>query len=288
MEFILGALGASGAVCFTNPLEVVKTRFQLQGELKKSGNYKVHYRNFAHALYVFLNGSRLGIFDIAQKKKWLLKKDGNISLAKSALVGAGAGMLGGFLASPLGLLKIHFQSNSAQSIAVGHQHKNIGTIRGLQSLYVQYGVVRGLWRGATGAMVRIGVASAMQLSTMGLMNEALVKHGLLTNDQKVLCTLVSSMLGGILMAVVMAPFDLVSTRLYNQGVDSNGRGILYKSYLECMTKTFKQEGIHGLYKGVFPCYLRLGPHVVLSMTFWDMLRQVEKKVSNRINKPHPH
>jgi hypothetical protein len=120
-----------------------------------------------------------------------------------------------------GQLKIHFQSNSAQSIAVGHQHKNIGTIRGLQSLYVQYGVVRGLWRGATGAMVRIGVASAMQLSTMGLMNEALVKHGLLTNDQKVLCTLVSSMLGGILMAVVMAPFDLVSTRLYNQGRNSD-------------------------------------------------------------------
>lgn len=52
MEFVLGALGASGAVCFTNPLEVVKTRFQLQGELKKTGNYKVHYRNFPHAVYV--------------------------------------------------------------------------------------------------------------------------------------------------------------------------------------------------------------------------------------------
>jgi len=52
MEFVLGALGASGAVCFTNPLEVIKTRFQLQGELKKTGNYKIHYRNFAHALYV--------------------------------------------------------------------------------------------------------------------------------------------------------------------------------------------------------------------------------------------
>lgn len=126
MEFILGALGASGAVCFTNPLEVIKTRFQLQGELKKVGNYKVHYRNFAHAIYVvaknegplalqkgllpsmghqvFLNGTRLGIFDVAQKKKWILKSDGTVSLIKSALVGAGAGMLGGFLGSPLGMV----------------------------------------------------------------------------------------------------------------------------------------------------------------------------------------
>lgn len=126
MEFVCGALGASGAVCFTNPLEVIKTRFQLQGELKKAGNYKVHYKNFAHAIYVvvknegplalqkglmpamghqvLLNGTRLGIFDIAQKKKWLLKKDGTVSLAKSVFVGAGAGMLGGFLGSPLGMV----------------------------------------------------------------------------------------------------------------------------------------------------------------------------------------
>lgn len=114
-------------------------------------------------------------------------------------------------------MKIHFQSSSAQSIAVGHQHKPVGMVRGLYSLYHEYGVVRGLWRGATGAIVRIGVGSAMQLSTMSLINEALVKHGVLTKDQKILSTLVSSMLGGVLMAIVMAPFDLVSTRLYNQG-----------------------------------------------------------------------
>lgn len=126
MEFVLGAMGASGAVCFTNPLEVIKTRFQLQGELKKAGNYKIHYRNFAHAFYVvaknegllalqkgllpamghqvLLNGTRYGIFDIAQKKKWILKDDGTVSLMKSAVVGAGAGMLGGFLGSPLGMV----------------------------------------------------------------------------------------------------------------------------------------------------------------------------------------
>lgn len=128
MEFVLGALGASGAVCITNPLEVIKTRFQLQGELQRTGNYKIHYRNFAHAFYVvaknegmlalqkgltpamghqvLMNGTRLGIFDIAQKKKWLLKEDGTVSMARSVVVGAGAGMLGGFLASPLGMVSI--------------------------------------------------------------------------------------------------------------------------------------------------------------------------------------
>lgn len=85
-------------------------------------------------------------------------------------------------------------------------------------MYRKYGIVRGLWRGATGAMVRIGVASAAQLSTISLLNEALIDHEILTKDQKFLSTLICSMLGGVLMSIVMAPFDLVSTRLYNQGM----------------------------------------------------------------------
>ena len=51
MELCLGGFGAATAVFFTNPLEVIKTRFQLQGELQARGRglYSVHYRNIIHA-----------------------------------------------------------------------------------------------------------------------------------------------------------------------------------------------------------------------------------------------
>ena len=71
-----------GAGFFTNPLEVIKIRMQLQGELTSRGKYVVQYKNFVHAGYViakhdgawalqaglvpalwfqmFLNGIRLG------------------------------------------------------------------------------------------------------------------------------------------------------------------------------------------------------------------------------------
>lgn len=52
MEFLLGGLAATVAGFFTNPLEVLKTRMQLQGELEAKGKHVVHYRNVAHAAYV--------------------------------------------------------------------------------------------------------------------------------------------------------------------------------------------------------------------------------------------
>ena len=52
MEYMFGGLAACGACILTNPLDVVKTRLQLQGELVSKGAYKVYYRNAVHALYV--------------------------------------------------------------------------------------------------------------------------------------------------------------------------------------------------------------------------------------------
>lgn len=52
MEFLIGGTAAVCAGFFTNPLEVLKTRMQLQGELKAKGKHTVHYKNVLHAGYV--------------------------------------------------------------------------------------------------------------------------------------------------------------------------------------------------------------------------------------------
>lgn len=52
MEFLIGGAAAVGAGFFTNPLEVLKTRMQLQGELRAKGQHAVYYKNVLHAGYV--------------------------------------------------------------------------------------------------------------------------------------------------------------------------------------------------------------------------------------------
>jgi solute carrier family 25 protein 34/35 len=58
--FSIGALAACGAVTFTNPFEVVKTRMQLQGELQTDA--KRMYNNAPRAfMTIFKNEGLSGI-----------------------------------------------------------------------------------------------------------------------------------------------------------------------------------------------------------------------------------
>lgn len=54
----MGGVSAMFATVFTNPIEVVKTRLQLQGELKAT--HAVYYRNVPHGLYVIARNEGLG------------------------------------------------------------------------------------------------------------------------------------------------------------------------------------------------------------------------------------
>lgn len=52
MEFIIGGVAAMGAGFFTNPIEVLKTRMQLQGEMQSKGKHVIHYKNILQAGYI--------------------------------------------------------------------------------------------------------------------------------------------------------------------------------------------------------------------------------------------
>ena len=50
MEVVAGGLSAATACLFTNPMEVVKNRLQVQGELLSRGEYVKLYRGPVHGL----------------------------------------------------------------------------------------------------------------------------------------------------------------------------------------------------------------------------------------------
>lgn len=78
---------------------------------------------------------------------------------------------------------------------------------------------------------------------------------------------------GLFTVAFMTPLDVVSTRMYNQPVNAAGKGIMYSGIVDCFRKTMVAEGLPGLYKGWAANFLRLTPHSILSLLFWQHLRQ---------------
>ena len=293
-EFVLGGLAAVCAGVFTNPLEVIKTRLQLQGELRASGTYKRHYRNTLQAFYTvartdgmrsiqkgigpalvyqgIMNSVRLGTYQLLLDTGAAYDEKGRTVLPTTMAFGAIAGCMGSFVASPFYQVKVHLQAQSAPSIAVGYQRGHTNARNALLSIYREHGVF-GLWRGASGVMARVTIGSAAQLSTFSnvqsLLSEAFNRK---RTDMSVLVA--SSFVSGLVVCVIMTPLDVICTRLYNQKVDAQGRGVMYKGIFDCGSKILKSEGLKAFYKGLGPHYIRIGPHTLLSLVFWGKFRHI--------------
>ena len=52
------------------------------------------------------------------------------------------------------------------------------------------------------------------------------------------------------------------------------QGRLYSSYIDCVVKITRAEGLPAFYKGLAAQYLRIGPHSFLSLLFWHHTRRM--------------
>ena len=188
-ELLLAGTAGTCAGILTNPLEVVKTRIQLQGELRSRGQYTVHYRNVFHGLlaitrsegvkalqkglvpaigYQFLlNATRLGLFQTADNAGLMRDSQGDIQFASLVAVSLAAGPAGALVSSPLFMIKVQQQSRTGvTAIAVGHQHDSVSSVSAAVKTILQRHGVSGLWRGASGSLTRSAIGTVIQLPTI--------------------------------------------------------------------------------------------------------------------------
>lgn len=296
--FIAGGLAACGAVTFTNPIELVKTRMQLQGELSKTKGPRI-YKNPLQALgliyknegirgiqkglvcaYIYqlgLNGCRLGLYEPARNILNSLfypdsdpRRIQNIPI--NIVAGATSGIAGAIIGSPMYLIKTRMQSYSKQ-IQIGEQTHYTSAWQGLKSIYKAEGVA-GLFRGVDAAILRTGAGSAAQLPLYNFTKHEMMKSGYFGTGPAL--HLSASVVAGFGVGIVMNPWDVILTRVYNQ------KGDLYSGPIDCLVKTVKSEGIFALYKGFGAQILRIAPHTVLTLMFMEQTMPLIYSIEARL------
>jgi solute carrier family 25 protein 34/35 len=285
-SFAASAVAACTACLFTNPMEVIKTRLQLDGEGARTNKGGRQYRGIVHAFkeivkmeglrgiqaglvpalayQVTMNGCRLGFYEPVQA---LLREYGGMDTthpAAKALSGALSGAVGATLGSPIYLVKSRMQAQSS-FFKAKEAHAYKGVRDAFSQIYMAEGFI-GLMRGIDGALPRVMCGSATQLTAYDTAKSWLASSGHVPIGAPQ--HFAASMMASLLTVTVMNPLDVVSTRLYQ----SAGKATFYTGPIDCLIKTVRGEGIAALQKGWLAQYARLGPHTILTFIFLEQVK----------------
>lgn len=228
--------------------EPIKAKLCQWGAVKDTGNRACHT---AASVFAFVPGRSSAL---------------NPTLPPSAaplFVKAGAGIFAGALASaictPTDVIKVRLQ---ADVTAGGVAPRYRGLLDAVRHIWRHEGF-SGLYKGVTPTTQRAAVVAMAELATYDESKQLLVN--VLGQDPQSLKTHVASaIMAGFMATLASSPLDVVKSRLMNQPVGADGKGLRYSSSLDCFRKTVAIEGFHGLYKGFWPNFARIGPHVVIT------------------------
>ncbi|CAJ0626924.1 126_t:CDS:2 [Entrophospora sp. SA101] len=272
-QFTAGAVAGVSEILVMYPLDVVKTRFQLQvgtgGEayssildcfqkiIKKEGFSRL-YRGILPPILVEAP-KRAIKFSANEQYSTLLKKIYGVDKMNQPLsiqAGIAAGCTEAVVIVPFELVKIRLQDKANTS-------KYNGTLDALSIFALYNGLEATIWRHATWNGGYFGVI----FSVRKFLPKAKNKQAELRNN------FIAGAIGGTFGTMINTPFDVVKTRIQN---DTN----TIKKYnwaLPSLKIVAQEEGFKALYKGFVPKVLRLGPGGGILLVVFDQVTTLMKK-----------
>lgn len=286
-------IGANFAESCMYSLDVGKTRMQVQGEEAKKT--KIQPKNMFRTLYdiasqegfrtlyagfsamvlrnFIFNSSRVMLYDIF-RRRYIYKDHENrdtISVPAAFMCGSAAGCIAQSMANPFDIVKVRMQMDGRRK-AMGLQPRGTSCMQEMRHIYRQSGV-RGMWRGVGPSCTRACLMTAGDVGSYDLCKRNLKKY--FEMDEGLSLRFASSMVAGGVASVLSNPADVIKSRVMNQPTNDKGEGLYYRGSIDCLSKLLKDEGFLNLYKGLIPCWLRLGPWSVLFWLSVEQLRQWE-------------
>jgi hypothetical protein len=313
-KFVFGGISCMTAACVTNPIDVIKTRLQLQGELAGSKNidnsikratgsgataFRVnvagdnHYKGFVRgSIQIVLDEGISGLYkgltaSVMREASYSTLRMGGYDLMKDYL-GANDPKN-----TPLWKKLVAGATSGAMGAAIANptdlvkvrmqaQADGKGNLRSSHKYKNTFDAFVSIYRNEGFSGLYKGVWPTTQraalLTATQLASYDHIKHFILNvgllKTDNVFTHFCASVAAGFLAAAVTSPVDVIKTRIMNQPVDNVGKGLLYRGTLDCFAKTLYSEGFYGLYKGFIPNWVRIGPHTIVTFIVYEQLRKL--------------
>ena len=289
MDLFSVGYAAGTTTLLTYPLDLVKVRMQLQGELRPPGSYPIKYSSVPQSIMAIArspagvkglyrgigqgmffqglsNAARVCVFDMCDRSGVTSDMDDQPALSRFIAASVLSGVVGSTLFSPLYLAKIQSQTQASPDLAVGWQHSHPKPRWALWHAFRGHrGYLLSAWQGGSSAALKITGTTMVHLFTYTTLQHVLYSVGLtdsLTNS----C--VAATLSAIPVVLLTNPLDLICTRMYNQKL-----GAYYTGIRHCAELTLAREGWRAFWKGCTANYLRTAPQMVVTLVMWDRMRR---------------
>ena len=285
-EYMSGSIASSFTYALFSPLEVVKTRLQLQDA---PGWKRVYFHGsflgtcrdvlrqdglllfWSHGLVAgvcrdfFYSGVRTGMYPTVRNLFASRRAASEASLLEKIAAGATTGSVGAGLANAADVVRVRMVAEGGRTdpksgmlltgLRAGHAPRWTSSVACLADTARSEGFVRGLLlRGVGASMSRAGLLTAAQMATYDQVKTVGRRRGL--HDGASL-HMGAALLSGFAATVACNPADVVKSRLMS------GVGVGSTSTLRTAWHLLRREGVRGFYRGFLPAWARIGPTIFI-------------------------
>ncbi|KAJ6923303.1 mitochondrial carrier protein CoAc2 isoform X1 [Populus alba x Populus x berolinensis] len=192
--------------------------------------------------------------------------------AKELVAGGVAGGFAKTVVAPLERVKILFQTRR-------DEFKSVGLFGSFKKISHTEGIM-GFYRGNGASVARIVPYAALHYMTYEQYRRWIILNFPDIGRGPVLDLVAGSFAGGTAVLLTY-PLDLVRTKLAYQIVSSPkanvngviGTELVYKGIRDCFSKTLKESGLRGLYRGVAPSLYGIFPYAGLKFYFYEEMKR---------------
>jgi len=284
---IYGGFASCVAETITMPVDVVKTRLQMDGssgikqysgsmdcatKLVKAEGPGSLFKGLPPALVrqSTYGSLRYGLYTPI-KNSMGIKAGEPVPLWKKIIAGGSAGAIASAAANPTDLLKVRLQTDGMLKDAEGNflPKRFNGMVHAFQTVVKEEGVLA-LWTGVGPTVGRATALAAAELATYDELKGKLLSTGYFKPG--LLLTISTAFGSGYVSTIVSSPFDVVKSRVMGQPQNPDGSGKLYSGMVDCFVKSSKSEGPMSLYNGFWPNFGRVVPRVTIVFVVMEQLK----------------